>query len=240
MARSWIMQTLTSVLADIESLGEESVSLQQAEALEWRVELVYRDLLGKEACGEIEQEEREVLPLLAHAYARIRRLVERTELVPTPFEAHILLDGSLGRPRFSIPRNQLEHLVYANFSVPQIACVLGVSVSTVRRRMRDYHLTIRATYSLISDAELESVIAEVQMQFPGWGNRQMYGYLISRGTRVQFDRVRESQRRVDPEGSIMRRLHCLRRRHYSVRGPQHLWHIDGNHKLIRYHPRLKV
>ena len=236
MARSWIMQTLTSVLADIESLGEESVSLQQAEALEWRVELVYRDLLGKEACGEIEQEEREVLSLLAHAYAQIRHLVERTELVPTPFVAHILLDGSLGRPHFSIPRN---HLVYANFSVPQIACVLGVSVSTVRRRMRDYHLTIRAIYSLISDIELESVIAEVQMQFLGWGNRQMYGYLISRGTRVQFDSQR-TQRRVDPEGSIMRRLHCLRRRHYSVCGPQHLWHIDGNHKLIRYHPRLKV
>ena len=121
------MQTLTSVLADIEGLGEESeLSLQQAEALEWRVELVYRDLLVKEACGEIEQDKREVFLLLADAYARIRRLVERTELLPTPFEAHILLDGSLGRPCFIIPRNQLEHLVYANFSVPQIARVLGV------------------------------------------------------------------------------------------------------------------
>ena len=54
--------------------------------------------------------------------------------------------------------------MYANFTVPQIARVLGVSVSTVRRRMRDYHLTIRGTYSSISDAELEGVIAQAQMQ----------------------------------------------------------------------------
>lgn len=30
------------------------------------------------------------------------------------------------------------------------------------------------------------------------------------------------------------RLHVLRRRQYSVPGPNSLWHIDGNHKLIRY------
>ena len=32
----------------------------------------------------------------------------------------------------------------------------------------------------------------------------------------------------------MRRLHSLYRHRYSVAGPQHLWHIDGNHKLILY------
>ena len=60
----------------------------------------------------------------------------------------------------------------------------------------------------------------------------MYGYLISQNIRLQFCRVRESQSRVDPEGSMMRRT--LRRRTYSVRGPQHLWHVDGHHELIRY------
>ena len=28
----------------------------------------------------------------------------------------------------------------------------------------------------------------------------------------------------------MRQLHSLYRRRYSVAGPQHLWHIDGNHQ----------
>ena len=51
----------------------------------------------------------------------------------------------------------------------------------------------------------------------------MYGYLLNRGMRVQFYRVRESSSRIDPEGSMT--LQCLRRRCYSVRGPQHLWYV---------------
>ena len=40
-----------------------------------------------------------------------------------------------------------------------------------------------------------------------------------------------SQRRVDPEGSIMRRLQAVNRRRYQVPSPRSLWHMDGNHKL---------
>ena len=100
--------------------------------------------------------------------------------------------------------------------------------------MSDYNLSIRATYYPITDEELDEVITTLQQQFPNWGNRQMYGYLLHCGMRVQFHRVRESQSRIDPEGSMMRRL-VLRRRSYFVPGPQHLWHVDGNHKLIRWY-----
>ena len=62
----------------------------------------------------------------------------------------------------------------------------------------------------------------------------MQGHLIARGLRVQQYRVRESQRHVDPCGSVMRRLKSIHRREYRVSGPLALWHIDGNHKLIRY------
>ena len=42
-------------------------------------------------------------------------------------------------------------------------------------------------------------------------------------------------RRVDPEGVLLRGLEMrvINRRHYHVAGPQCLWHIDENHKLIR-------
>lgn len=99
--------------------------------------------------------------------------------------------------------------------------------------MLEYNLTIRGTYSNISDADLDAEVAKVQRQFPNWGNRQVHGYLLSCDIRVQVQRVRSSQRRVDPEGSFMRRLCHLQRRKYSVPGPQHVWHMDGNHKLIR-------
>ena len=94
--------------------------------------------------------------------------------------------------------------------------------------------TIFQFSSTSNDSDLDSLIAEMQTQFPGWGNRQMYGCLVSRGIRVQFHRVQESQRRIDPVGSIMRQLNCIYRRQYSVPGPRHLWHMDGNHKLIGY------
>ncbi|XP_057186595.1 uncharacterized protein LOC130552378 [Triplophysa rosa] len=43
-------------------------------------------------------------------------------------------------------------------------------------------------------------------------------------------------RRVDPQGVLMRslQLNPRRRRKYSVPGPNSLWHIDANHKLIRW------
>ena len=53
-------------------------------------------------------------------------------------QAPLNLDGTLGRLRFSIPRNQLAFSLEAQFSVPQIANILGVSVQTVRRRMSEY------------------------------------------------------------------------------------------------------
>ena len=45
--------------------------------------------------------------------------------------------------------------------------------------------------------------------------------------------------RVNPEGCLLRSLdlktlNVLQRRKYQVYGPLALWHIDGNHKLIRY------
>ena len=135
------------------------------------------------------------------------------------------MDGNVGRPSFDIPLSQLKYLIDNRFLVPQIAQMMDVSVSTIRRRMSIYNIYIHDAYSVMSDEELDVIVATKQQEFPNWGNRQMYGYLISRNIRVQFHRVRESQSQVDPEGSIMQRLQHLRRRSYSIPGPQHLWHF---------------
>ena len=52
---------------------------------------------------------------------------------------------------------------------------------------------------------------------------------MSQGIRVQKARLRNCLKRVDPIG---RRLRSIRRV-YNVRSPLALWHMDGNHKLIR-------
>ena len=122
---------------------------------------------------------------------------------PSNIQASVILSGAVGRPRFEISSSQLEFFIQTGFSVPQIAHLLGVSVSTVRRRMTDYNLTIHSTYCTLDDIELDSLIADIQQQFPNAGNCQMYGHLWSRGIRVQYHRIRESQSRIDPEGSFM-------------------------------------
>ena len=38
----------------------------------------------------------------------------------------------------------------------------------------------------------------------------------------------------DPKGTVVHFADCIQRRRYHVPGPQSLWHIDGNHKLIRW------
>uniref|UniRef100_A0A096M9Y3 Integrase catalytic domain-containing protein n=1 Tax=Poecilia formosa TaxID=48698 RepID=A0A096M9Y3_POEFO len=62
------------------------------------------------------------------------------------------------------------------------------------------------------------------------------GYLNSVGIRVQTSRVMETMRVVDPVGTICRGLGIavIHRRVYSVPSPLALWHIDRNHKLIRW------
>ena len=199
---------------------------------------MYRHYSAKECLsGTLHSSETTVLEYLAEASKiclYVDSLLIHQEENVCPRQVQVQLAGAVGRPAFSISYHQLHYLIDSRFSVPQIAELLGVSVSTIRRRMSTYDLSIRVTYTSITDERLDELVASVQRQFPNWGNRQMYGHLISRGIRVQYHRVRESQSRVDPDGSIMRRLRNLRRRHYSVRGPQHLWHINGHHKLIRY------
>lgn len=65
----------------------------------------------------------------------------------------------------------------------------------------------------------------------------MSGLLLSRGLRIQQTRIREMMRRVDPQGTLYRALslRAVHRRRYHVADPQSLWHVDGNHKLIRYY-----
>ena len=64
------------------------------------------------------------------------------------------------------------------------------------------------------DEQLDEIVREIQHAFPTCGNTQMQGHLIFCRIRIQQHRIRESQRRVDPAGSVMRRLRIIGRRHY--------------------------
>ena len=123
-------------------------------------------------------------------------------------------------------KEQLDLFVENGFTVPNIACLLNVS---------EFNISVRNKYSNVSDEELDNIVLAVKQNFPNTGYKQMKGFLSQHGYTVQQDCLRESMRRVDPEGVLLRglKMRVINRRHYCVAGPQCLWHIDGNHKLIR-------
>ena len=59
------------------------------------------------------------------------------------------------------------------------------------------------------------------------------GHLLSQGIRVQREKLRASIYCVDPTGTAERRGVAVRRRVYHVDAANDVWHIDGNHMLIR-------
>ena len=145
----------------------------------------------------------------------------------------VLFTGSRGRPKIRVTAGMLHYFFSHGFSASTTAMLLHVSLSTIRRRMSEYGIMIRSQYSTLSDSELDRIVTSIQHNNPNCGYRMMGGYLARLGHRVQQCRVRESMARIDPLGMISRWCNTVQRRHYSVASPNELWHIDGNHRLIR-------
>ena len=86
----------------------------------------------------------------------------------------------------------------------------------------------------LSEEDLDEIISN---HIEGESQRGMVtieAFLSISGYAVTRTQLRASMHRVDAEGIAARSRHTIQRRVYSVIGPHHLWHHDGNHKLIRY------
>ena len=217
-ALKWCRATLQRVIYDL-SLYEDgrAVSVSALDAILNQLEIVYRELVALDALGEF----------TSGATASAIQEFQSLQVTISCYSSPLLHDGSVGRTRYDILVGTLEFLWI------HCADVLCVSVRTVSRHMSLYGLSINATFTNISEQESDAIVASIQEEFPLGGYRQMQGHLKAQGLRVQQGRVRESQRRVDPGGCVMLRLSSMNRRVYRVNGPLALWHIEGNHKLIR-------
>ena len=85
----------------------------------------------------------------------------------------------------------------------------------------------------ITDQDLDTLVSEIQ-QMPYIGQRLVHGALRSHGVHVPIIRLQQSILHADPVNTALRWAAPVYRRSYSVAAPNSLWHIDGNHKLIRY------
>ncbi|KAK7462205.1 hypothetical protein VKT23_007810 [Stygiomarasmius scandens] len=92
----------------------------------------------------------------------------------------------------------------------------------------------RSYLSTISNDQLDELVLQLRREsFRRAGITTMDGLLRSLGHRLPRKRIQECLRRIDPVHHGFDRIH-IRRRGYSVPGPNSLWHHDGQHGLIRY------
>uniref|UniRef100_A0A3Q1J714 Integrase catalytic domain-containing protein n=1 Tax=Anabas testudineus TaxID=64144 RepID=A0A3Q1J714_ANATE len=132
-----------------------------------------------------------------------------------------------GRPHYSITLEQLSFL--------RSLVILLISFLFIFIYYRRYNLTRSSLYAQMQDAELDEIIQDIVAGNDLIGPEAVRASLLSRGLRVQRSRVRASMLRLNPGAAAFRALmQRPERRVYRVAGPNSLWHIDGNHKLIRW------
>lgn len=128
----------------------------------------------------------------------------------------------------------ITELLALKLSYAQIAKVLGICRTSLYKKMNEYRINYKEKYSIISDNELDNTIKQIYQDQHKMGEVMLMGHLRSKGIDVQRKRVREAIHRVDPVGVEERKANGIKRRVYEVPHPNFIWHIDGNHKLIRY------
>lgn len=227
----FIRGTLLRLIRQIEN---HSGGLDNLDGISYRLDWLYNSIaryFGGQG-QDINVDER-VITLVGNANDILRQNVQN---VSHSYSVAQVSTGGRGRPKLNIPQDQLQFLVERGFTIPEISRMLSTSVRPIERRLRDFGLSATENYSHIDDESLDRIIQEILRDLPSFGYRRMTGALTSRGIKVQQVRIREAMRRVNPDGVLLRALaiNTVNRRKYQVYGPLALWHVDGNHKLIRF------
>ena len=139
-----------------------------------------------------------------------------------------------GAPKFIIPKKVLQNLIDDGCLISEISNILCVSERTIYRRMEDYNLS-KQNFTEISNDDLDSNLADLIREFPNCGEVMLRELLKGRRIRIQRQPLRESLQRIDKTGSQSRSQKRLHRRISNVQGPNYLWHIDTNHKLVQWY-----
>ncbi|XP_026128400.1 uncharacterized protein LOC113109073 [Carassius auratus] len=184
-------------------------------------------------------ETRECIVILETLYRTLHQITHPLDigrpagagLGPVPPPTYIT--GHRGRPRYDISYEQLCHCLRLGFNWQGIASLLGIDRRTLfQHRQR---LEIRPLeFAELSNYELNTLVRQILQRTPNAGETYILGSLRSRSIRIQRWRVRQCLHELDPIGRSLRRRRAVRRRIYSVQTPNQLWHIDGNHKLVRW------
>ena len=177
---TWATNMLRRVATDLQSFGDRRLPPDSADAFLLLLVLLVQEQLGGNSQTSTAG------TLVSRALRSMRSLQDRQHEYMYGAPA-IVQAGSVGRPKFDIPAQQLSFLVESGFTGTQIAGIIGVSLRAVRRRMADYGLSIGHQYADVPDHELQQIVLEIKMEFPTCGQKQMMGHLRSRGY-IEYNR----------------------------------------------------
>ena len=137
-----------------------------------------------------------------------------------------------------LTRNEfIKRYFYLGFNYLEIVGFL-VNVHGIRLSLRQIKriLRKRGCTRLNERSDLDDVVQVMENELRGSGSiigyRAMHQRLtLQRGLNVTRNVVRQVLKVLDPEGVDARSRHRLRRRMYTAKGPNYLWHVDGYDKL---------
>ena len=131
-----------------------------------------------------------------------------------------------------ISKERLEGLLRLKVPVSLIAEDLQVSRPLVYKAIADYNLH-ETGYSNISEPDIQHAVSSIKDKHPNAGEVMLQGHLRAQGSHVPRSKVRKAIHDLDPSVTSRKRP-AIRRQVYSVPYPNYLWHLEGNHKLIRW------
>jgi hypothetical protein len=160
-----------------------------------------------------------------------------TSNITIPQPIHTTRTGNRGRPKKCVDPKVLHEAFQKGRQIPikVLASILGIDQKTLRTRMEE--MDIDSGYDKISDEDLDTLVWQYRQENPGGGRAYIIGRLrAAHSLRVQRRRVIASMTRIDHLGQGLREQVGKKkeRTQYHVPRPNHLWHIDGHHKMIAW------
>ena len=144
-----------------------------------------------------------------------------------------MCSSRVGRPLLDVNIEDITSLRALGYTWVKIAQLLQISRSTLYRCLEDYGVH-PDDYTSITSQELNEVVKHIKLDHPNDGEALLKGHLFRLGIKVPRSQLRASIHEVDHERTVCRRSNVIKRCTYSVPAPNAMWHVDGNHKLIRW------
>jgi hypothetical protein len=119
------------------------------------------------------------------------------------------------------------------FSATQTAARFCASRPTIYKLLRNTDIEHSQRFTVVND-ELDRITCQIKEAHPNAGEINVIGHLRACKIRVQRQRVRASIHRVDPQGPSEWSSRNFHPRVYETPCPNYVWHLDGNHKLVKW------